>query len=61
MADETSKISEYYVSMLLMWADKQPAFFIHCYENFPEGIDGKNFLTKDQKDALTAKYEELTA
>lgn len=60
MADETSKISEYYVNMLLMWADKNPEFFIHCYDNFPEGIDGKNYLTKDQKDAIKAKYAELT-
>jgi hypothetical protein len=56
---DTDKMVDVYMSMMLMWADKNPAFFIHCIDNMEGGLKDRKFLTTEQQDELQAKYDEL--
>lgn len=58
---DTDKIVQVYMDLLLMWSDRNPSWYISTVDAMEGGIDGREFLTKEQKDELKAKYEELKA
>jgi len=56
---DTDKMVDLYMEQMLMWADKNPEFFIHCIDNMEGGLKDRKFLSTEQQDILQAKYEEL--